>query len=315
MRPKKRPLSAWLALRNGVEVALIRGAFAVIACLPRRWLMAWARGLGAVACRVVPLQRRIALANLQLAFGDEIGPDRREALVRASFTSFFRVIFDYAWFSRHSAERIRRWVRFEPELERLLAISPSIIVTAHFGNWEVLGQAGSRSGSPVVSVAALFRNESLNRFITALRERGGMTITPREGALLTLFKALKEGSRVALLMDQNTRLSEGGVFVRFFGRPVTQSKAASLLSIRTGAPILPVFCLAEPDGSYRAYAGPLLKPAEADGQAGLDQAVASAIEAEIRAHPEQWLWMYRRWKYVPPGEAADGFPFYSHTAT
>jgi lauroyl/myristoyl acyltransferase len=161
----------------------------------------------------------------------------------------------------------------------------------------------------------MFPNPKFNRYITSLRERFGMSIAPREGAMRALFKALKRGSRVALVIDQNMRISEGGVFVNFFGRPATLSPAASALAVRTGSPILPAFCLGLPDGTYRAYACPLLMPERDGDEAALNQRIADTMEGEIRKHPEQWLWMYRRWKYVPPGGDASQFPFYAHPAT
>ena len=296
-------------------MAFVHAVFFLIARLPRRGLMAFSRVLGALVFRFVASQRCVALANLELAFGDRLDPAQRKAVALASFQGFFRAIFDFAWFSHRSARRLQRWFHFDPSLERVLNVSPAIVVTAHFGNWELMGQAGVLRGGTLVSVANMFPNQRLNRYITSLRERHGMMIAPREGALRSLLRALKGGRRVALVMDQNTRVSEGGVFVNFFGLPVTMSPAAAVLSVRTGAPILPAFCLAMPDGSYRAYARSLLEPGRDGAEAELNQRIADVTAEEIRKHPEQWLWMYRRWKYIPPGREAAEFPFYSHPAT
>jgi lauroyl/myristoyl acyltransferase len=307
-------LNALRQCRFGLEMALVHSAFFITARLTRRGLMGLARFLGALAFQVAWTQRRVALANLDLAFGDSKNPDEKRAIAKASYVSFFRAILDFAWFSFQSRRRLERWFHFDPSMETYKAHSPVIVVTAHFGNWELLGQAGSLFGNAPVSVAATFLNERLNRFMTRLRERNGMTIASREGALRFLFRALKAGGRVALIMDQNTRLSEGGVFVRFFGRPATMSPAASVLAIRTGAPIIPVFCQALPDGSYRGYTAPMLIPGIDGDEAALNQRIADAFETEIRKHPEQWLWMYRRWKYIPSGGKAEELPFYAHPA-
>ncbi len=282
--------------------------------LPRRAVLRLARVLGALAFRVSRLERRVALANLDLAFGDAKAPADKKALARESFQSFFRAILDFIWFSRDSRRRVERWFRYEPSLEAQMNRLPAVFVTAHFGNWEVLGQAGTLKGAATVSVAAMFPNERLNRLITRKRERLGMEIAAREGALKSLIRALKNGGRVALLMDQNTRISEGGVFVRFFGKAATMSPAAAVLSIRTGAPVIPAFCAAEPDGYYRGYALPPIEPDLPGGADAINQKIADAFEAEIRARPGQWLWMYRRWKYIPSGGRAEDFPFYAHAA-
>ncbi|MFO7536240.1 MAG: lysophospholipid acyltransferase family protein [Kiritimatiellia bacterium] len=302
-------------IRDGLEMAAFGCVFFAVSRLPRRLFMGFSDFLGRLAFHVARNQRRVALANLDLAFGESMTEEKKRAVALASFRSCFRAILDFAWFSRHTASRLERLFRFDDSFETYRQLSPVIVVTAHFGNWELLGQAGALDGHPAVSVAAMLPNERINRFVTKLRERNGLVIVPREGAIRVLLKTLREGGRVALLMDQNTRLSEGGVFVRFFGKPVTMSSAAALLSVRTGAPIVPVFSLTLPDGSYRGYVGPVLRPG-ADGNAmELNQRIADSFEAEIRKHPEQWLWMYRRWKYVPPSGRPEDFPFYAHEAT
>lgn len=302
-------------LRDGLEIAVVRLSFLLVSCLPRWGLLSLSRFLGWLVYHAARTQRRVALSNLDLVFGDTLPPEKKRAIALASFRSFSRAILDFAWFSRNTASRMARLFRFDDSFETYRRMAPAIVVTAHFGNWELLGQAGAIDGNPAVSVAAMFPNEMLNRFVTNLRERNGLLIAPREGAIRTLLKTLKEGGRVALVMDQNTRLSEGGVFVRFFGKPVTMSPAAALLSVRTGAPIVPIFCLALPDGTYRGYLGRVLQPGADGSERELNQHIADAFEAEIRKHPEQWLWMYRRWKYVPPAGRAEDFPFYSHAAT
>ncbi len=307
-------LKAIRECRFGLEMALVHVAFFVITRLPRPVLMGLARGVGTLAFHVAWTQRRVALANLDLAFGDTKSAAEKRAIAKASYASFFRAILDFAWFSDRSRGRLERWFRFDSSMDLYRAHSPVIVVTAHFGNWELLGQAGSLFGNPPVSVAATFLNERVNRFITRLRERNGMTIASREGAMRALFRALKDGGRVALIMDQNTRVAEGGVFVKFFGKPVTMSPAASVLAVRTGAPIVPVFCQAYPDGTYHGYACPLLIPGVDGDEVALNQRIADVFEAEIRKFPAQWLWMYRRWKYVPPGGNADELPFYAHPA-
>ena len=309
------PVTVLRSLRDRAEMALVHAVFFVVGLFSRGFVLTFSRFLGNLVYRFIPGQRRVALANLELAFGDGLDPVRREALARASFYAFFRAILDFAWFSFRSGRRLQRWFSFDPVLAQKLKEGPAVIVTAHFGNWELLGQAGTLNGATAVSVAAMFPNERLNRFITALRQRFGMTITPREGALRALLKALKNGTHVAFVMDQNTRISEGGVFVNFFGRPATLSPAAAVLAVRTRSPILPVFCLALPDGTYRAYSCPVLVPGRDGDEAALNQRIADTMEAEIRKHPEQWLWMYRRWKYVPAGMSAADFPFYAHPAT
>lgn len=286
-----------------------------VARLPRKAVLAFARFLGTLGYRLSFNERRVALANLDLVYGRTKTEAEKRALARESFQTFFRVLLDFAWFSRHSRERIERWFRFDPSVAPLFDSPAAVIVSAHFGNWELMGQAVAMRGATLVSVVATFPSEGLNRMVARRREQFGMEIIPRAGALKRLLRVLKEGGRVALLMDQNTRLYEGGVFIDFFGKPATMSAAASVLSIRTGAVIVPSFCVALPDGSYVGYAAGVLEPGKDGDAEALNQRIAGAFESEIRKYPGQWLWMYRRWKYIPAGCQAENFPFYAHPAS
>ena len=303
----------WCLIR--LELPLVLPLFYTIPLLPRKAVMGLSRFLGRAVYRAAKTERRVALANLDLAFGDTRSAAEKQAIALASLQTFFLTLLDFAWFSRRSRERLDRWLKFDSSLDSYFTHPPVIVATAHFGNWEVQGQGAALMGAPLLSVAAMFPSEPINRFMTRCREQHGMTVVPREGALKTLMRTLKKGGRVALLMDQNTRISEGGMFVRFFGTPATMSPAASVLAIRTGAAIMPVVCRAMPDGSYLGSTPGRIEPAPGETVEQLNQKIADAFESEIRKHPDQWLWMYRRWKYVPEGDKAERYPFYAHPAT
>ena len=226
-RRNRRRVSRGDALLDGAASLLAAPFLAAVSRLSRRRVIGAARALGDLAFRLSRHDRRVALANLELIYGAALSPAERDALARESFRTFFRTVFDAIWFSHQPSARIARWLRFDPTLESAARRLPAIIVTAHFGNWELLGWAGGLHGPRTVTVAAMFPQARLNRLITRQRQRLGLEIAAREGALIALVRALKRGGRVALLMDQNTRLSEGGVFVPFFGRAATMSPAAA----------------------------------------------------------------------------------------
>ena len=186
-------------------------------------------------------------------------------------------------------------------------------VTAHFGNWELLSKALSVYGFPHVAVASPLANPTVDAIIGMGRSIPGVEIVTRQGAIRGLLRALRQKKYVALLLDQNTKPEEGGLFVNFFGLSIPMSTAAAVLSARTDTPVIPLFCRANVNGSYTIYSLPSLKRAEPEPKIihTITQTIAALFEQEIRAHPEQWLWMYKRWKYIDPDWPAAVYPFYA----
>ncbi len=306
-------MSVFKSFRRVGEVAVTGFGLAVIPCLPRRAVVALARGAGALGAALPTLGRRIGLANLALVYGDRLSPAERRRIIRDVHRTFALVLLDLFWFTKRTPRRIDRWVRFDPSFDAHAMKRPLILVTAHFGNWEVLGQAAAHHGCVTASVAAVIQNRPVSRLLNRLRQRTGQRIVEQAGAVKALLKTLKDGQRVALLLDQNTAPGRGGVFVEYFGLPVPISGTAAALSVRTGVPIVPAFCRPAPDGGYVIYARPALPQAEGpDAIQALTQGIARAIEAEVREHPGNWLWLYKRWKYVPREFAREKYPFYAH---
>jgi len=299
-------------VRYAGELMLVGLALLVIPFFPRRWVVAAARGLGGLAFRLATRNRQLAVANLELAFGPKLSVEEREAATRAAFQSFGLTLLDLFWFRRFTRRRIAKWVRLDASFERYFSGGTMIAVTAHFGNWEVMGQAAAVLGKPSVSVAAPLMNPVVDAVLTRGRQQAGQEIVPREGAAKALLRALRSGRSVAVLLDQNTHPREGGVFVPFFGRPVPVSRVPAALAIRTGTPVLFCFCVPDLRGAYTIYGRGPVKPSELGGdEESVTRAILAVIEAEVRQNPCFWLWMYKRWKLVPPGESMDGYPYYA----
>jgi len=299
-----------------IETLLTRIGLVILPALPRWAVLACARAAGAVTYCLARQQRRITLSNLDVAFGDSLSPRNKRRIARRVFYITALVMIDLFWFSRQMEQRVRRYVTIDPELWKHVYTQPMIGVTAHFGNWELLSKALGVYGFAHVAVATPLDNPAVDAIIGAGRSIPGVEIVTRQGAIRGLLRALRQKRHVALLLDQNTKPEEGGLFVDFFGLSIPMSTAAAVLSERTGAPMLPVFCLANAKGAYTVYSLPPLQRAEL-AQRGPDiirtitQTIAALFEQEIRAHPEQWLWMYKRWKYIDPAWPASAYPFYA----
>jgi len=305
-------------LRGPLEIAATRIACRRVPAWPRAKLLRRVDQIATLGRFFSPGLRRIAAANLELALGATLPIAQRDEILRRAFRQFALALLDTLWFSRDGAARLDEWFAWPAEVDAALPPGPQILVTGHFGNWELLGQMLARRGRSVMSVAMPLANPTVDRLLLDIRRRSGQIIVPRAGAVRQLLRQLRGGGKVALLLDQNTKPDEGGVYVDFFGRPVPVSQAAAMLALQTGAPILVGFCRMDETGRYRPWVAGELRPG-ADRAAARDPAavralttrIAALTEQAVRAHPADWLWMYKRWKYVPPGADRAAYPYYA----
>lgn len=304
-------------IRAAPEVWLARAALRVLPGLSRPTLRRLAHALGGAAYYLGGTRtRRVAEANLALVFPDRSERERRRILKR-SLRSFALSMLDVFWLSRDAGAKLEQLVELHPSYARLLKPGPMICVTAHMGNWEALGMAIShRAGEPLVSVAATIKNRRVDELFVGLRRVTGQEVVARKGAVRSLLKALRAGRKIALVMDQNTKPVEGGIFVDFLGLPAPVSTAPALLALRTGAPIIIGITVPTPDGRYATL--PLIDvptnaPTEDQEEAvrWITARIADELSAVIRAHPEAWVWSYKRWKIRPAGAREADYPFYS----
>lgn len=280
--------------------------------------MRWARRLGNLAYALSAHLRRVGLANLDLAYGPRLDGEEKKRILRRSFQNSVLVALDLFWFGRDTRKRLSDWVVFDEAANATFGASHAqVIITGHLGNWEVYGQAVAARGHPLMSVASPLANATVDRLLVRQREQSGQIIVPRVGAVLKLLRHLKRGGQTALLLDQNTKPSEGGIFVNFFGLPVPVATAAAALAARTGAGLSFGYCLPDDEGRYHATISAVLPTSSFP--AGEPASVAAALtsrltvmaEDAVRSHPEFWAWTYKRWKHVPPWMPREVYPFYA----
>ncbi len=178
----------------------------------------------------------------------------------------------------------------------------ALLLTAHLGNWELLPAASRLTPYPLTIVVRPLDAPWLNRVAEALRGKADVELIAKQAALRPILTALSRGRLVGILLDQNAARREG-VFVPFFGRPASTSRAMAVLALRTGTPVVPIFTHRQPDGRHVVVVQPPIEPEAGKGGAwaitDLTTRYTAAIEAAIRATPDQWLWMHDRWRTRP----------------
>lgn len=305
-RKRNRVLDYAVYLAVRFTVFCIRG-------LPIKSAYALASGLAGLAYRVDKRHRRVALENLENAFGAELDPQARERIVLSVYRHFFKVLMEIAHISgRLGPTNWRDRVRLanhEPILNRLLDGGPLIFVTGHFGNWEMAGYLFGVFGFPTHSVARDLDNPELDRFLKSFRGQTGQKLINKKGGYDDMLAVLKSGGALSFLADQDA--GQNGMFVNFFGRPASTHKAIALLAIEHNAPVAVGYARRLGDDFYyEVGCEEVIAPGELTGGPEdallLTQRYTAAIERIIRRDPDQYLWLHRRWKHAPRPKRARG---------
>jgi KDO2-lipid IV(A) lauroyltransferase len=290
------------SIRNSVEAALVRGLLWALRVLPR----GMAEGLSTFAVRLldlsVPKLRSTALTNLQLAL-PETSPGERERIITGVFSSLARMISSLARFPEINKSNVHEWIRYEgfEHFEAAKRRGKGVLfATGHLGNWELSAFAHALLAEPMLFVVRPLDNPQLEAEATRLRTLSGNRLLGKQKLIRPLLEALRENRAVGILVDQNTAQKEG-VFVDFFGKKACVDPSFARIAAHSGAAVIPGFAVwSEQEKRY------ILKfqaPMEMSGDVQVDtQRVHAALEAAIREHPDQWLWIHRRWKTRPPGE-------------
>lgn len=267
---------------------------------------AFAEFLAGILYRFDTRHRRVAMENLQVAFGDRYSLAQRDLIIRGVYKHFCMMVMEMLHIPRklHPTTWRRRitLVGHEPVVDRLLSGGPMIMLTGHFGNWEMAGYLFGVFGFPPSSVYRPLDNPYLDRFVRSFRERTGQKLIPKKGGYDEMLHVLRSGQVLSFIADQDA--GEKGMFVDFFGRPASTHKAIALLAIEHNAPIVVGYARRiGPGFRYEVGCEAMIDPSELTGSGDdvrlLTQRYTTAIETVIRRSPEQYLWLHRRWKHQP----------------
>ncbi|NIR44699.1 MAG: lysophospholipid acyltransferase family protein [Gemmatimonadetes bacterium] len=272
-------------------------------------LPAWAgeslgRGLGRLAYRL-GWRRTVVEEQLARAF-----PERDEAWVdataRACFDHVGREWLSVPYVTRRGLDEVRRRVDMSGAADTARRAYGEgrgvVVVSGHFGNWELAGSVLPALGFPTDAVMQGIKNEPLDRFVRQIRRRNGMGLIDRARAWDVLVAQIAAGRMVAFVADQDAR--ENGVFVPFFGRPASTHRAPALLALRTGAPMLVGGVHRTGHREYRLWLVRIEPPTTGDVKNKVKEMTTSwvaELERWVRLYPEQYFWHHKRWKSVPPG--------------
>ena len=290
--------------------ALVRLVVAVLQAMPMTMALRVADALAWLARNVDKRHRLVARENLKFAFPGRYSEAELDELVKKVYRHFCRMIVEIIYLGRKI--RTGNWHKYleyaSPEqakicLSTLLCGKPVLLVTGHFGNWELSGYIQALLGFPGYAIARPLDNPHLEAWLRRWREERGQKIIAKKDEFDRIEDALKTGNFLATLGDQDAGAK--GLFVNFFNRPASTFKAIALLAIEHKVPIMVIVCarIAEPI-RYRLYVEEVIDPDDfatsPNAIRAITQRFTDALERLIRKHPEQYFWLHRRWKHQPP---------------
>ena len=296
-------------LRAWGEYAGFAAPWALLRTLPLERSIRVGAAIGTVALAFDLYNRSIARRNLKLAFAN-ITPEQRDAILRETYRNFGRMAAEWAHFPQLARDNIEHYVSYAGREHWDDAIERSqgrgiLVLTGHFGNFELLSVAHSIYGNRIAIVQRPNRNPVLERAIAARRLRFGNLTVPRKGAAREVMRLLRENWMVAIPLDLDTRR---GDFVDFFGKPAATNPALARIAMATAVPVLPAFMVRQGETSrHRITILPVIEVRSCGKRSDriheYTQTFTSVIESMIRRYPDHWNWIHRRWKTRPQTQA------------
>ncbi|MCK4807676.1 MAG: hypothetical protein KAT09_08510 [Candidatus Aegiribacteria sp.] len=289
-----------LTLLHKIEYGVVRTVIFLAGLLPLRCALALGAFLGWTAWSIFGIRKKIVMMNLRQAFPDRTSRELNRIGLH-SYMNSGRFMLEFARQNRMGEDYISKHVTVEdPEaLDVLKALSGAIIITGHFGNWELFGIVNRYKLGDVAFLVGRQSNSLVDGYINGMRSIHGIELYNRKSAVKGVLKSMKRGGYVCWLSDQDA--GDSGVVVDFFGYPASTPRGAAAFSVKLGVPVVPALLVREGKGpNHRFVIGkPVfpdrnLSPEEAERK--VTQQYTRQLENMITRKPELYWWAHRRWK-------------------
>ncbi len=246
--------------------------------------------------------RKIAKANLDLAYEDTISEDEKNEIIKGCYKNLVYTLADFIRNQGATKEEVLSKVTFKNEsfLTKLIKENRKIIImTAHYGNWELLSLAIAAKLTPLSVVGRDLESNVMNKILTKNREQFDVELLSKTGAMKGMVQALKKNRPVGILVDQNTK-NEEGILIDFFGKKARHTPSAAVLAKKFDAVIIPAFIKSIDNENYEIEFFESFEVSNSeDKEKDILECVqkqADITEQVIRSKPNEWFWLHQRWK-------------------
>ncbi len=247
--------------------------------------------LASIFFNYIPKRKKTALKNLKIAFPDETDEWINTTLKKCY--NFF--IFNFLQFLAFPIDPSSIDIEIVGEEHLKNAVNQkkgTVLVSAHFGSWEILGHWFGKNNYPLVGIAQKQKNKGANLFFEEKRQLSGIKQVYRKSSMVSLYDVLNANGILGLVSDQDAKGK--GVFVNFFDKPASTHKGAALFHLNTDASLIYGICVQENMGKYRVEFIPI-NPTKKSVE-DITQLYTTIIEQSIKKYPEQYFWFHNRWK-------------------
>lgn len=279
----------------------------VVLILPRQWSYWLGSRVADIHYLLRRNMRKAVKSNIQhILATTATTPDRFPNSIirthtRAVFRNFAKYLVDFFSFSRLNAENIHKFVKIKglEYIQQAFRKGKGVVaLTAHLGNWELSGVAMALLGFSINVVALSHENTRINRLFVNQRAMKGVNVIPVGVSARQYIDALKKNQLIALVGDRLT--SEAGIETEFFNKPTVIPRGPAVLSLRTGAPIVPGFMIRTPEDKFNLIFEEPIEPEEFKGSITeserlITQRIVSILERYIKQYPSQWFLFYKVW--------------------
>jgi KDO2-lipid IV(A) lauroyltransferase len=264
--------------------------------------------LGRLVYHCLPYRRRVIMANINTVYGDALNLSQKKHLAQAFYSHLLTSLKEMIQLRFMSERRLCAQVDVKGH-ERLLDIAKQgkgvLVLTGHFGNWEFAPLGGILNFKQFQGqfhfIRRLLGNKTLERILFRRYYRAGLNVIPKKNSLAEVCDVLDTNHAVVFVLDQHASLkNRDGIAVEFFGKKAGTYRSLASIARHTGIPVVPAAGYRLPDGRHvLEFHQPIIWQDYATTQESLYQNTLKynqALERIILAHPEQWLWLHKRWK-------------------
>lgn len=288
-------------LSHTLEYVAARTGVGLVSQLSPKQADSFGAWLGRTVWRLAGSRRKIAADNLRMALGDKLSEDEIEGIVKRVFENIGRTLVEFSRFGQLTRERMdeiivgdgQEYIRKAHEEGR-----GAVFVTAHFGNWELVGGWSATNAMEVDFLTGTQHNEKINEMFNDFRRSFGVNLLPLRSSLRGAFRSLKANHMTAMAADQHDGAQ--GMIIDFFGRKASTAKGPAIFALKANCPILPFVMRRERYDRHVVMAGdPVYPPNTGDPDEDMRQMTRGYLrffEEAITQYPDQWMWTHRRWK-------------------